>query len=91
VVVHVAPKSAIGGPLALVRTRDVIELNAEARSLVLCVEEDELQRRRAAFVVPPPKYDRGYGWMFLHQVTQANRGCDFDFLSDGAHRTNSTR
>jgi dihydroxy-acid dehydratase len=90
VVLHVAPESAIGGPLALVRTGDMIELNAEARSLTLCVADDELERRRAAFAAPLPKYDRGYGWMFLQHVTQANLGCDFDFLANGAYRTSST-
>jgi dihydroxy-acid dehydratase len=82
VVLHVAPESAIGGPLALVQTGDMVELNAAARSLTLCVADDELQRRRTAFVAPPPKYERGYGWMFLQHVTQANLGCDFDFLTD---------
>ena len=80
VVLHVAPESAIGGPLALVRTGDEIELDAESRSLTLCVAADELDRRSTVFVAPPPKYDRGYGWLFLQHVTQANLGCDFDFL-----------
>jgi dihydroxy-acid dehydratase len=80
VVLHVAPESAIGGPLALVQTGDEIELDAESRSLTLCVDADELNRRCAAFVAPAPKYDRGYGWLFLQHVTQANLGCDFDFL-----------
>jgi dihydroxy-acid dehydratase len=80
IVLHVAPESAIGGPLALVQTGDVIELNAEARSLTLCVNDEEFKRRQAAFREPSPKYDRGYGWLFLQHVTQANLGCDFDFL-----------
>ncbi|HEX4232419.1 MAG TPA: IlvD/Edd family dehydratase [Bryobacteraceae bacterium] len=80
VVLHVAPEAAIGGPLALTQTGDEIELDAEARKLTLCVKEEELARRRAAFVPPAPKYDRGYGRMFLEHVTQANIGCDFDFL-----------
>src|SRR6185437_1716505 len=80
VVLHVAPESAIGGPLALVRTGDEIELDAESRSLTLCVAADELDRRSTVFVAPPPKYDRGYGWLFLQHVTQANLGCAFDFL-----------
>ena len=81
VVLHVAPESAIGGPLALVQTGDVIELDAEARTVTLCVDEDELQKRCALFRQPAPKYDRGYGRLFLEHVTQANFGCDFDFLS----------
>lgn len=80
VVLHVAPESAVGGPLALVRTGDQIELNADARRLTLCVDEVELEQRRQAFSMPPPKYERGYGRLFLEHVTQANRGCDFDFL-----------
>jgi dihydroxy-acid dehydratase len=80
VVLHVAPESAIGGPLALVRTGDEIELNADARRLTLCVDDAELEQRRKAFVAAPPKYERGYGRLFLEHVTQANRGCDFDFL-----------
>jgi L-arabonate dehydrase len=80
VVLHVAPESAIGGPLGLVRTGDEIELNVELRSLTLCVDPEELKRRAAEFVVPTPKYDRGYGKLFLEHVTQANLGCDFDFL-----------
>jgi L-arabonate dehydrase len=80
VVLHVAPESAVGGPLALVRTGDEIELNATSRRLTLCVDEAELELRRQAFIPPPPKYERGYGRLFLEHVTQANRGCDFDFL-----------
>jgi dihydroxy-acid dehydratase len=81
IVLHVAPESAVGGPLALVETGDEIELTAESRSLTLCVDDNELARRRAKFVPPAPKYERGYGWMFLQHVTQANQGCDFDFLA----------
>ncbi len=80
VVLHVAPESAVGGPLALVRTGDEIELHADSRRLTLCVDEAELEQRRKTFVAPPPKYERGYGRLFLEHVTQANRGCDFDFL-----------
>lgn len=80
VVLHVAPESATGGPLALVRTGDFIELDAEDRRLTLCVPEDELERRRTAFFKPAPKFERGYGRLFLEHVTQANLGCDFDFL-----------
>jgi dihydroxy-acid dehydratase len=80
VVLHVAPEAAVGGPLALARTGDEIELDADARKLTLCVEDQELARRRASFVPAAPKYDRGYGRMFLEHVTQANLGCDFDFL-----------
>jgi dihydroxy-acid dehydratase len=80
VVVHVAPESAVGGPLAVVRTGDEILLDAENRALELCVPQEEIQRRLAAFTPPPPHYDRGYGKLFIEHVTQANLGCDFDFL-----------
>ena len=80
VVLHVAPESAVGGPLAAVRTGDEIALDVEGRELELCVPADEIQRRMAAFQPPPPKYTRGYGRLFLDHVTQANLGCDFDFL-----------
>ena len=80
VVLHVAPESAVGGPLALVRTGDTIELDTAGRRVNLLVSDDELERRRAEFVVPRPHYQRGYGRLFLDHVTQANRGCDFDFL-----------
>ena len=80
VVLHVAPESAVGGPLALAQTGDEIELDAHGRKLTLLVEEREMARRRASFVPPAPKYERGYGRMFLEHVTQANLGCDFDFL-----------
>ncbi len=77
---HVAPESAVGGPLGLVQTGDLVELDTAGRRIELLVDEQELQRRRAAFQKPAPAYDRGYGRLFLEHVTQANRGCDFDFL-----------
>ena len=80
VVLHVAPESAIGGPLALVRTGDVIVLDTSARRLDLEVDADELERRRAAFVPPALRYERGYGRLFLERVQQADKGVDFDFL-----------
>jgi dihydroxy-acid dehydratase len=80
VVLHVAPESAIGGPLGLVETGDEIELDVPARRIELKVGADDLARRRAKFQPPPPKYERGYGRLFLEHVTQANLGCDFDFL-----------
>jgi dihydroxy-acid dehydratase len=83
-VLHVAPESFVGGPLALVRDGDVIELDIPARRLSLKVSDDELARRRAAWRAPPPRYARGYGRLFSEHVTQANEGCDFDFLERGA-------
>ncbi len=80
VVLHVAPESAVGGPLAAVRTGDEIELDVPARRIELRVDDQEIARRLAGFVPPAPAYDRGYGKLFLEHVTQANLGCDFDFL-----------
>lgn len=83
-VLHVAPESAIGGPLALVRDGDMIELDAETRRLDLCVDAGELARRREAWKPRPAPYARGFGGLFLAHVTQADKGCDFDFLEGTA-------
>ena len=80
IVLHVAPESAIGGPLALVRDGDEIELNVAERRLQLHVSDAELAERRAAWSAPPPAYERGYGQLYLRSVNQAPLGCDFDFL-----------
>jgi L-arabonate dehydrase len=84
IVLHVAPESAIGGPLALVRDGDVIELDVPARKLTLKVSDEELGKRRAAWKAPPPPYQRGYGALFAQHITQADKGCDFDILERGA-------
>jgi dihydroxy-acid dehydratase len=83
-VLHVAPESYVGGPLALVQDGDVIELDVPARTLTLKVGDDELARRRAAWRPPAPRYLRGYGALCARHITQANQGCDFDFLEAGA-------
>src|ERR1700748_1920496 len=80
-VLHVAPESFVGGPLALVRTRALISLDAAARELRLEVSEEELAARRAQWQPPEPKFERGYGALFTEQITQANEGCDFAFLA----------
>jgi dihydroxy-acid dehydratase len=80
VVLHVAPESAVGGPLALVHDGDEIALDVPQRTLRLLVSDDELARRRAAWAPRAPHYERGYGRLFLDHVLQANEGCDFDFL-----------
>jgi dihydroxy-acid dehydratase len=79
-VLHVAPESYVGGPLALVRSGDLISLDVSSRRLDLLVPEDELGRRRSSWVTPERPATRGYEEMFFAHVTQANEGCDFDFL-----------
>ena len=83
-VLHVSPESFIGGPLALVRDGDVIELNVPERRLSLNVPEGELARRRAAWTPRAPIYPRGFGRLYAQHVTQADKGCDFDFLEGTA-------
>jgi dihydroxy-acid dehydratase len=80
-VLHVAPESYIGGPLALVRTGDSITLDVETRTLQLNVGDEELKRRRAEWTPPPARYERGYGVLYNDQITQADTGCDFEFLA----------
>jgi dihydroxy-acid dehydratase len=79
-VLHVAPESWVGGPLALLQTGDMVALNIPERSLNMLVPEDELATRRAAWVAPHPHYERGYGFIFNKHIEQADKGCDFDFL-----------
>ncbi len=79
-ILHVAPESYVGGPLALVKTGDKITVDVPARSIRLEVADAELEKRRAALPAPKPRYERGYGWMFSRHIRQANDGCDFDFL-----------
>ncbi len=79
-ILHVAPESAIGGPLALVRDGDLITLDVPARTLTVEVSDAQLAARRAAWKAPTPHYERGYGVLYLNEVTQADEGCDFRFL-----------
>ena len=83
-VLHVAPESAVGGPLALVRTGDMITLDVPARSISLNVDEAELAARRAAWVPPAPRFQRGWGKLSADQISQANDGCDFRVLEGTA-------
>ncbi|MCZ8093003.1 L-arabinonate dehydratase [Acidovorax sp. 56] len=82
-ILHASPEAYIGGPLALVQTGDLITVDVPARRIHLEVSDAELERRRAAWVPPPPRFERGYGWMFSRHILQADQGCDFDFLETG--------
>src|SRR6266849_4754828 len=82
-ILHVAPESFVGGPLALVQTGDHIEVDVAARRIHLAVSDEDLARRRAAWRAPAPHYPRGYGAMFSAHIGQADEGCDFDFLQTG--------
>ncbi|MCV3739193.1 L-arabinonate dehydratase [Rhizobium sp. TRM96647] len=79
-ILHVAPEAHVGGPLALVRTGDIIRVDVPNRSIDMLVDAETLARRRAEWVAPADKFERGYGWMFSRHITQADEGCDFDFL-----------
>ena len=80
-ILHVAPESFVGGPLAFVQTGDEIEVDVAKRRIHLHVSEEELARRRAAWQQPAPRYPRGYGALYSAHISQADEGCDFDFLS----------
>jgi dihydroxy-acid dehydratase len=80
-VLHVTPESFIGGPLGLVEDGDIITLDIAAREIRLEVDEEELDRRRAAWKPPAPAFERGYGSLYTEHVGQADEGCDFDFLA----------
>ena len=82
-VLHVAPESHVGGPLAFLRTGDTIDVNVPERRIDMRVAPEELERRRAAWTPPAPRYGRGYGWLAAAHMGQAHEGCDFDFLETG--------
>ncbi len=79
-VLHVAPESFVGGPLALLKTGDIVRLDLAGRRLDMLVDEDEIARRQAAWTPPEPNFERGWGWMYSKHVSQADSGCDFDYL-----------
>jgi len=79
-ILHVAPEAHVGGPLSLLRTGDIIRVDIPARRIDMLVSEEELNQRRQAWVSPPSKFGRGYGYMYARHILQANEGCDFDFL-----------
>ncbi len=79
-ILHVSPESHVGGPLALLKTGDTVKIDIPNRTIDMLVDEDELERRRAAWTPPKPRFERGYGWMFAQHIRQADEGCDFDYL-----------
>jgi dihydroxy-acid dehydratase len=79
-VLHVAPESFVGGPLALIRTGDIISVDIDARSINVQISDEEMAARKAAWKAPVVHFERGYGWMFSRHIGQADTGCDFDFL-----------
>lgn len=79
-VLHVAPESFVGGPLALLKTGDIVKLDVPNRTLDMMVSAEEIAKRKAEWTAPAPNYQRGYGYMFSRHVTQADKGCDFDYL-----------
>ena len=83
-ILHVAPESFVGGPLAFVKTGDEIEVDVPGRKIHLHVSDAELAKRKAAWTAPPARYQRGYGALFSDHIGQADEGCDFDFLKAGA-------
>jgi dihydroxy-acid dehydratase len=83
-VLHVAPESAVGGPLALLKTGDLVALDIGQRRLDMLVSDAELAARRAAWTPPPQTYSRGYARIYQQQVTQADKGCDFEVLAGNA-------
>jgi dihydroxy-acid dehydratase len=83
-VLHVAPESFVGGPLALVKNGDLVELDVDKRQLNLKISAEEMQKRKSAWKPAARKYERGYGAIFAQHVKQADEGCDFDFLEGTA-------
>jgi len=81
-ILHVAPEAFVGGPLALVKTGDQISVDVDARTINLDISDEEMIARKAAWRQPAPRYTRGYGWIYAQHITQADRGCDFDYLEN---------
>ncbi len=79
-VLHVSPEAHVGGPLALIQTGDTVRVDIPNRRLDMLVSDEELAARRARWTPPPPKFERGFGWMFSRHIKQAHEGCDFDYL-----------
>jgi dihydroxy-acid dehydratase len=80
-VLHVAPEAFVGGPLALLRTGDIVRCDVPNRRIDMLVDKAEIARRRMAWQLPEERFGRGYGWAYARHVGQADQGCDFDFLA----------
>ena len=80
-ILHVAPEAFIGGPLALIRTGDIIQVDIPNRKLDVDISKSELKKRQEDWFAPKPRYERGYGYIYSKHIEQADKGCDFDFLS----------
>jgi len=89
-VLHVTPESFVGGPLAMVRDGDLIQLDVPARKLNLLISGEEMARRNAGWIPPKPKFARGYGMLNQLHVMQADMGCDFDFLQEPLQARNTS-
>jgi dihydroxy-acid dehydratase len=89
-VLHVAPESYVGGPLALVRDGDLIELDVPARKINVLISDAEMTKRKQAWQAPLKKFDRGFGKMYSAHVLQADQGCDFDFLETSHQEQSGT-
>ena len=79
-ILHVSPESHVGGPLALIKTGDIVKIDIPNRTIDMLIDDAELEARRKAWTPPAPKFERGYGWMFSKHIKQADEGCDFDYL-----------
>jgi len=79
-ILHIAPEAFIGGPLALIKTGDFIQVDIPNRKLDVDVSESEMKKRKEEWIKPKPRYERGYGYMYSEHIEQADKGCDFDFL-----------
>jgi dihydroxy-acid dehydratase len=82
-ILHVAPEAHVGGPLAALATGDRVRVDVPRRRIEMLVDDAEIRRRLQALPKRQPHYGRGYGWLFARHITQANEGCDFDFLETG--------
>ena len=83
-VLHVSPEAHVGGPLALLKTGDMVTVDIPGRRIHMAVSDEELAQRRAAWTAPEDPYQRGFGKMYMAHVSQAHEGCDFDFLQTAA-------